>query len=562
MTSDQPTDTTIPIPDNFPFSWPEPGDAEQLWQLDPAHFPDQVTPLDFAISASIMDVGFTDAARSYEIPIVIADRLINSYFYVAYIPQLSSPAEMAAQAERSEKLLQEAMDNLSHLWTNEWFPEAKRHLEFWEAFNLTAAPMPALVEHFVATEERLLSLWKTHFRLIFPLMLSISFFDETYKDLFPQASAAEAYELLAGFDNHTVESGLALWELSRQVITWPTVHRTLTENPASEVMPLLAEATEGPAFIAELDQFLQKYGKRSDSLDLTVPTWLEDPTPVIKNLQDYLSRTDKNLVEDIQAIAANRERRVTQARQRLQYYPKPIVAHFEDLLAKAQTAYIIRDNHSYWMDSQSCYHARRISLEFGRRLTEMGLLNNPEEVFYLLPAELKEIATTGTMSAEQRQAMQSRLATEEAYRTIEPPELLGTLPTEAPPDDPIVTMIFKLEGGPPKPATSPHELTGQGASPGTVRGVARVIQHPNQMDKLKPGDILVAKTTTSSWSPLFASVSGVVTDTGGVLSHCAVIAREYGVPAVVGTTVGTTKIEDGQTIEVDGDNGLVRLITT
>ncbi len=103
-------------------------------------------------------------------------------------------------------------------------------------------------------------------------------------------------------------------------------------------------------------------------------------------------------------------------------------------------------------------------------------------------------------------------------------------------------------------------LQGTSGSPGTARGPARVVRSLAEAGRLQPGDVLVAETTAPPWTPLFATAAAIVTDTGGVLSHCAVVAREYGIPAVVGTGAATATIEDGQLIEVDGDAGLVRLI--
>ena len=101
---------------------------------------------------------------------------------------------------------------------------------------------------------------------------------------------------------------------------------------------------------------------------------------------------------------------------------------------------------------------------------------------------------------------------------------------------------------------------GAAGSPGVVRGVARVIRSLADAAALRPGEILVAETTAPPWTPLFATAAAVVTDTGGVLSHCAVVAREYRIPAVVGTGMATRAIADGQIVEVDGDAGMVRIV--
>ena len=115
-------------------------------------------------------------------------------------------------------------------------------------------------------------------------------------------------------------------------------------------------------------------------------------------------------------------------------------------------------------------------------------------------------------------------------------------------------------GGPPAPSDVPTELRGSAGSPGKATGPVRVIRSLSEADRLEPGDVLVAEFTAPPWTPLFATVSAVVTDAGGILSHCAVVAREYGIPAVVGTGRATSTLRDGQRVEVDGDAGLVRLL--
>jgi pyruvate,water dikinase len=120
--------------------------------------------------------------------------------------------------------------------------------------------------------------------------------------------------------------------------------------------------------------------------------------------------------------------------------------------------------------------------------------------------------------------------------------------------------LGKFFGAPPPVSPDPNLLQGNAGSPGMARGPARVIRLLAEAAKLEPGDVLVAETTAPPWTPLFASAAAVVTDTGGILSHCAIVAREYGIPAVVGAGTATTVIQDGQMVEVNGQAGTVRII--
>ena len=158
-----------------------------------------------------------------------------------------------------------------------------------------------------------------------------------------------------------------------------------------------------------------------------------------------------------------------------------------------------------------------------------------------------------------RERVGARRSEVEHFAKISPPPALGT-DYGPPPDDPMNRSMMKFFGAPPPPSDAPDVLKGHAGSPGTVRGRARVMHCLDDADKLQRGDVLVAETTAPPWTPLFATAGGIVTDTGGILSHCAVVAREYRIPAVVGTGRATAVIRDGQLVEVDGDSGTVRII--
>jgi pyruvate,water dikinase len=140
------------------------------------------------------------------------------------------------------------------------------------------------------------------------------------------------------------------------------------------------------------------------------------------------------------------------------------------------------------------------------------------------------------------------------------PPTLGMPPSGEPASDPVSVALKKFFGAPPLATDDRTVIRGNSGSPGKPTGVARVVRSLAGAGKLQPGDVLVVETTAPPWTPLFATAVAVVSDTGGILSHCAVVAREYGIPAVVGTDSATSILVDGQSIEVDGDAGTVRLV--
>jgi rifampicin phosphotransferase len=249
---------------------------------------------------------------------------------------------------------------------------------------------------------------------------------------------------------------------------------------------------------------------------------------------------------------------VSEAKGMLEGCTQPVAAEFDFLLAAAQDAVVLTEDHNYWIDARAMYYVRQVFLEFGRRFASARVVALPEDVFYLTSQELKD--TARALPQAQRHALiAERRAEVERFRAVSPPPMLGTRPQDMAPE-------FLLDSAPDgrlapdsARAARPGLLRGHAGSPGSARGTARVLRSLNEAGSVKPGDILVAKTLSSSWTPLFAIAAAVVTDAGGILSHSAVVAREYGIPAVLGTEVATGLIADGQTVEVDGDRGTVRV---
>ncbi|OGG55643.1 MAG: hypothetical protein A3F84_23825 [Candidatus Handelsmanbacteria bacterium RIFCSPLOWO2_12_FULL_64_10] len=548
----------IPAPPNFPVAWEGPDDERMLWVQDRMHFPEPVVPLE----ATLWDVAYEGASRAmdaYEMPIRFKNRCMNTYLYMAVAPAVPLD-QMEAQGKRAEEKLGAAMGQLGERWGGEWLPEIQSHLAWWDAFDLRAAAMPDLVTHLNETLGRSRRLWDIHFLTVFPAYMAMSLLDDLYRDLFGGDGAFAAYRLLQGFNNKTVESGHALWDLSRKALTSPGVRQILEGQAATQVPAALEKTPVGRAFLADLRAYLKVYGLRGDKWGLSLPYWVEDPSPVIKNLKDYIARPDHDPKAEQAKLTAERDRAIAQARERLKGYPQPVVGQFEFLLKAAHQGVVLSEDHGFWIDFASTYRVRRVLMEFGRRLAEAGTIQQPDDVFYLTLDELRESGgDCNELSIRCRSRVAQRRSEIERFRAISPPPALGT--DHGPPPDNAFnrTFLAKFFGGPPQPSEDPGVLKGNAGSPGKARGPAKVIRSLSEAGKLQRGDILVAETTAPPWTPLFATAAAIVTDTGGILSHCAVVAREYGIPAVVGVGRATAVIRDGQTLEVDGDAGLVRI---
>ena len=196
-------------------------------------------------------------------------------------------------------------------------------------------------------------------------------------------------------------------------------------------------------------------------------------------------------------------------------------------------------------------------MEFGGRLAQNGTLEVASDVFCLTLDELQN-----SRDVPMKHLVQERKAEMERFSRVTPPSMLGTMPAfEMTDGGSMIRALFKGEMTPPSTSQrETHSVKGSAGSAGVARGRASVIHSLAEAGKLQPGDVLVAIATEPPWTPLFATASAIVTDSGGVLSHSAVVAREYRIPAVVGTGHATSTFHDGQLLEVDGNAGTVRVV--
>jgi rifampicin phosphotransferase len=575
--------TQIPTPPDFPVRWEKPGDERMFWTPELVHWPDPMTPLAFEVLYEFFD-RLNYAAETYELPIRFDARYINGHFYQTVIPVgappepviklmnrigrvapgLVKPIENRAVGAAARKYLDKmnpVIARLGEYWDEELLPEVKEHLSYWEDFNLSGATGGELLAHLEETVDRIRRAGEIHYLIAAPLLLAMSLFEDLYRELFGDENALDAYRLLQGFDNKTLETDRALWQLSRRALAMPEVHKVLDECAATDVVPGLERTTGSRAFLAELRAFLEEYGQRGDKLIIDGVSWIEDPTPIIESLKDYITQPDRDLEAELTALAEERERLVAKTRERLEGYPQPVVDRFETLLKAAQEATVISEDHAYWIDNPCMYQARRVMQEFGRRLAEAGVIEEPNDVFYLTLDELRATAKEMSNPADRRVPVSERKSWLERFGAVRPPAMIGRMPLGEPPDDPVGRTMGRFFGEPQETHADSNVLRGNAGSSGKVRGPARVVPALAEAGKLKPGDVLVTETTAPPWTPFFATASAVVTDTGGVLSHCAVVAREYRIPAVVGTGEATALLRDGQEIEVDGDAGVVRILT-
>jgi pyruvate,water dikinase len=233
------------------------------------------------------------------------------------------------------------------------------------------------------------------------------------------------------------------------------------------------------------------------------------------------------------------------------------------MVSAGRAAYLLHEEHHLYLDQQAQALTGLVFLRLGARFVRNGILAGADDVFMLSLDELKEIAA-GTFDAEPDPAVQALVLERKAdlarSSLLTPPPFVGLSPAGPPPSgSPMERAHLRVFGGPPQHAAAPNQLKGNPGSRGRASGPARVARTLAEAKAIRPGEILVAITTMPAWTPLFGIAAAVVTEAGGALCHGAIVAREYGIPAVVGATGATREIRSGQRITVDGTTGVVTI---
>lgn len=366
-----------------------------------------------------------------------------------------------------------------------------------------------------------------------------------------------AATLLLGADSTPIQAEKALYDLAQWCQQYSDLAAHLLDTPSIELAAQLTQDTQQPG-IRALDEWRQRfqehlavYGHSIYDLDFAKPLPAEDPMPQLELMKMFIRGEGVNPHERQQKLADRREAEVQAALGRVKGLKGRF---FRWTLRLAQSFSVMREDSIF--DIGLGYPVlRRMLHELGDRLAAAGVIAEADEVYWLEKSEIEHAAALldGGQPAENLKARVETRKTEwRAKKRLSPPPQL-------PPKGRV--MGIKTDAFMPVSADEQTEetLKGVAASPGRVTATARVLLGPEQFSQMQHGDILVAEITTPAWTPLFAMAAGVVTDIGGPLSHGSIVAREYGIPAVLGTGVATRMIQDGMQISVDGDAGLVQL---
>jgi len=545
MTSPTPSET-----DAFPIDWLAPDDAGLTWEWDDMHMPTAVTPLsgDYNI---LMGAGFAYGYERLSVPYEVLTRIWNCYTYFAsrnHYPE----SERAAADERYTEARRAAIPLADAYWQRA-VTELREIYDWVEGRPVETAAHADLADTWDEVWDRIGRAWSIHFYAIRGPYQVLDDLADLYESAVPDAAPGEALGLIGGgiHELHEVERGLE--RLAEMASSSIAVERLVRQHGVT--LDELAALDAADPFVTDLRAFLADHGHLGQMYDdLALASWIEEPGLLLNEIAKRIEHSTRVDAESRRLhLAARAEALAEKLRLALAHDPERL-ARFEDLLAHARRIGPLTEVHNYWIDRHAQSSLRRFVMRVGRRLADAGVVAAPDDILYLHREEVPTHLRSGEVVHD---LVERRRADHRRWSTVRPPRIVGK-PSE-PGEASGAANADRFDGARYEP-TERDEVRGTGASAGIVRGPARVTLTQEDFGSVQPGDIIVCPSSNPSWVPLFAIAGGLITNTGGVLSHAAVVAREFELPAVVGTGDATSRIADGRLVEIDGTTGIVRLL--
>ncbi len=536
------------------FDWKRPEDANLWWTWDQMHFPRPMYPYTASVECVAMPRGCTTALQRFGTPITMRMTTFHGYAYGANEFHDLNPDNFLPKLREN---IVTAVNGLMDRWQSDYLPEVmalNAHLRDYDYASAADDELIAEIEKSAVTRERL---WDIHMQVVMPVILVAGVFGDMWEQAFGAKRRFESLLLLQGFPNKTIEAGAELWKLSRLAMATPLVADIITNKPLQQIAARLTASEEGRAFRDQLYAYLQEYGWRSGAMEYADTPWIEDPAIAISTIRDFMTQPDEmDPAQLAERAAAERDEVLARVSAEIDALPQgPVI---RSMIPWVQQYVPAQEDHNFYIDQMNTVLMRKPPLEAGRRLAAADILALADDVFLLTIDELIEALRTPA-SRDWAELSATRRAELRRQGETRPPANAGTPLPEEIAQNPAFGGVGGFFGTPIQQDETSNVLVGTPASRGVVTARACVVMTLEDAGRLQPGDVLVCPMTMPAWTPLFAIAAAVVTDTGGALSHSAIVAREYGVPCVVGTTSGTRRIADGQRVTVDGTAGRVTI---
>jgi pyruvate,water dikinase len=563
---------------DFPIDWASEEEKGLFWFFDDLHCPQPLSPMYFDIGGWWLTCDHM--FRRFGTPFAsdwIAKN-INGYLYTAAIPAQPgtrvegvelgnryaprTPVDDPEYSERIGSYLNAVLPtygaHFADWWAGRLVPEMIRNFEYleerierWE--DIPLMEWATILEDALDIHDRH---WKIHWMLNFSQLSATLALQAAASELKGDVDPALVGRLQNSAHDRNWDSIEALWKMKGEVMEDEELSAIFSRETGVDIIAALQGSERGRRFIEErLRPYQKEFGWHAVwSHEFVFPTRYEQPEPILETIKGYvdtdydypaaIAALEKDLAEANQALLADLE---GDERERMTLA----------LDTNARMAPLTPDHHFY-IDQGTNAHVRLVLMCIGRHLVAQGVIGDPGDVMYLKYNELRYLM--GDPAGFQvRDLISDRRDQREDSYEIRPRDWVGTATEEA-----LAFPYLSLWGFPERLhrgyAEPDDRVEGLAASAGVVEGLARVVLSPEQFDQVERGEILVCQMTNPAWVTLFTKISGLVSDAGGAASHPAVLSREFGIPAVIGTSVATQKIKTGQWLRVNGSTGVVEIL--
>ena len=469
--------------------------------------------------------------------------------------------EVKMREAKFKEALRPYIEDFNGLWAGYRDELLEKYKPLKEA-NLDAMSNVELKEQFRLITEAHRRMWEIHWLMLYVAATCWGVFQDTCFSMFGIDQESPLFQdATRGFDNKAFQMDRRQWEFAQDV-----KKRGLTDiftGPASGVIPKLEQSKNGKEWLKEFNEFLQEDGWRAGrECEINGPTWIEDPTMPIENIQNFLKIKKEGFQLDAMRSELQRKRQEAQETL-LKKVPVEERDFFKVMMNVAGQTGAFSEEHGYYCEYYINALIRRICLAIGKRFVKAGALDHVDDIMFLNGDEVNFCSPSPEFHdvrsiVKFRKKEWEESCKEERKRPISigklgPQEGMGYLMSAK--DSTIIDIAI---GRMPKPKPElKADLYGIPVSAGVVEGPARCVSDFRELAEVQPGEILVCPAAQPSWTSVFSLLKGVVSAHGGTLHHASVIAREFGIPAVSNVFDGIGKIKTGQRIRVDGTQGVV-----
>jgi phosphohistidine swiveling domain-containing protein len=565
--------------DSFPVSWDSEVEKDFFWVYDDLHIPHPVSPMFFDIGGWWLSCDHM--FRRFGTPFAVdwLAKNVNGYVYTTAIPadptlriegtEYSStytarvprdPTFAAGMGKYLDTVLPVYGLHFADWWRERLVPEMRHNFSYLEerldaADGMTLPELATLLEDAIDIHDRH---WKIHWMLNFAQLSATLNLRAVMERVRGSVDEALLGRLQNSSSDRNWDSIESLWKMKNEVRDDPELRAAFAAGggDAAAIAKTLRSSDRGRRFIADrIEPYQREFGWHAVwSHEFIFPTVREEMEPVLDLIRDYLA-SDYDYPTAIEAMRTDIE---TASRQILEGLEGDALEEMRAANEINLRMAPLTPDHHFYIDQGANAHVRLVLIAIGRKLVEDGRLDEPDDVLFLRYNELRMLI--GDPSAIDAPGLVTqRRAEREASKKIRPRNWIGTVTPSQ------LAFPYLVNWGYPdrfyrEQSADESRIAGIAGSPGVVEGMARVVMTVDEFDEVTDGDILVCQMTNPAWVVLFTKIAGLVTDTGGTTSHPAVLSREFGIPAVVGTSGATRQIATGDRVRVDGTNGVVEVI--